>query len=324
MEPAPSATARIRDRSMIILGKDITPARLGAYAATKRSHLSKRAIVLRKPAMCARHPFEWVSRKRSRRALGLPENLLAASRTLGDVGHLPTGEFIDPSLLSELRGVAQNRLEDSGALGEATDQRSKKFWHQLLKPEDFDVDGIFMRYAMQQPILQIIAELFGQIPQLTIAELALSVFTPQPEGPLKSQRWHQDLGDDKTLKLFTYLTDVESDDDGPLNFIPRSVCSSAPVPYFPVHKTDEQLEPLGILESKKALYGPQGSSFLIDTHNCLHAGSRFAPGHRRLVFILTYNTFCSWQAYENKIFARRPLTGLEQLVFRPASQQNGS
>ncbi len=299
---------------MNAFGRKITIPLLKEYTSNKLRPVSRKVKRLRKPAMCMLHPLEYFTRQRMRRSMQLSPEMVEAVNAVETSGYCAAENFIDGNLFEELQAAANAHLPEE--IPSATQQNSKIYWHHLMQREDFDADSIFVRFAMQQPVIQIVTQLFGQTPHLTMLELALTVADNGPQNPSASQRWHYDLADSKTVKLFIYLTDVSTNDDGPFSYIPKSICRTAVVPQFPVHKSDQDLEKHQILKSAKPVYGPSGTSFLIDTYNCLHSGSRFAPGHKRLAYIATFNSFCAWRPYTNNIFANRRLSDLEKLVFR--------
>jgi len=300
---------------MKVLGKEVTAEKLLNFASMKWEQKRKQSRVLRKPVMCVTHPLELHQRRSAGQRIGLPAILAPRRQTVEETGYEPADDLIDKSLLAELQEVATARLAHENSTGDARRIKSKQYWSQLLRDEDRAASSIFVRFALQKPILQIVTSLFGQVPHLTILELALTRANEDPKGPVASQRWHYDLGDNRTIKLFTYLTDVRDDDDGPFIFIPHDPHKPR-LPWFPVHKTDALVAPTGLLDRKMTVYGKAGTSFLIDTYNCLHCGSRLASGHQRLAAIVTYNTFCSWIPYNNRVAVDRPLDPLERMVLR--------
>jgi hypothetical protein len=300
---------------MRMLGKEVTPEKLLQFASMKWEQKRKQARVLRKPIMWVTHPLELHQRRSAGQGMSLPAALAPKRQTLHDTGYVPVDDLMDKSLLAELQEVAAARLAHENATGDARRIGSKQYWSQLLRQEDRAASSIFVRFALQKPILQVVTALFGQVPHLTILELALTRSMEEPRGPVASQRWHYDLGDSRTIKLFVYLTDVRDDDEGPFIFIPHDPRRPR-LPWYPVHKTDALVAPTGLLERKMTVYGKAGTSFLIDTYNCLHCGSRLAPGHQRLAAIITYNTFCSWIPYDNRVAVDRALDPLERMVLR--------
>jgi len=54
------------------------------------------------------------------------------------------------------------------------------------------------------------------------------------------------------------------------------------------------------LAGKREVFGPRGSSFLIDTHQCFHCGSRILDDSFRVAYIATYTNSSSYYTYKIK------------------------
>src|SRR5262249_25595044 len=145
----------------------------------------------------------------------------------------------------------------------------------------------FVRFALQPAIVAILARRLGELPRLDSVQLTLSQ-TASPQLSY-SQLWHRDYDDVRTIKLFSYLTDVNDTGDGPCTFLPGPVSDRF---GFSLRSHREDREVLQRLNGEKptAVIAPRLTSFLVETSRCLHMGSRTAPGHSRLLYTATYIT----------------------------------
>lgn len=193
---------------------------------------------------------------------------------------------IDPeqSLLSELLPVARRKLEQAESLPQ---RGAKAFFSSLLSEDDYRRDDIYLRFALDEKFLCTIATYLGIAPRLEYAELIYS--KPMPGALNTSQLWHRDRTDKALIKIFTYVNDVGVR-NGPFTFVPHME-SRRVAEFMPHYISDEQLERYVNRESIREVTGPAGTTFMIDTENCYHQGSRCQEP--RLVYLLYYSTnFC--------------------------------
>lgn len=78
-----------------------------------------------------------------------------------------------------------------------------------------DPNDIYVRFALQEPILQIANAYFGMYTRLRFYNVWHTFATPLP--PRDSQLWHRDPEDYYIVKVFVYLTDVD-DGSGPITY----------------------------------------------------------------------------------------------------------
>src|SRR5215813_7545771 len=94
----------------------------------------------------------------------------------------------------------------------------KTYLFTLLGPRLLlDPDDIFVRYALQPEILNIVNGYYGMLTRLRYYNVWHTFPTQQP--PRESQLWHRDPEDRYILKMFVYLTDVD-EGAGPLTYAP--------------------------------------------------------------------------------------------------------
>jgi hypothetical protein len=263
-----------------------------------------------------------LNEKRERRRQLQLLNVSAAERAKADDlnrdGYAIVTELMDPSVQVEFAEAGRTRLDNIEAAEDKQTSTWKKFWVRLLDAEMKDgrlsADNIFVRYALQPQVINIIASALGEIPWLDYVLLSYSRHTG--EELQSSQLWHRDHDDVRVIKLFSYLTDVETDGDGPFTFLPRQSTDKFGYPLLGSHFPDErvfQKVPRGDVKVMKA---PRLTSFMVDTAKCLHMGSRMGPGHGRLLYTATFFAFPIMYPFERpRPFLATPATlPLEKLV----------
>jgi hypothetical protein len=263
-----------------------------------------------------------LTEKRERRRQLQLLNVSAAERAKADDlnrdGYVIVTELMDASVKDEFAEAGRTRLNNVEAAEDKQTSTWKKFWVRLLDAEMEDgrlsADNVFVRYALQPAVINIIASALGEIPWLDYVLLSYSRHTG--EEFQSSQLWHRDHDDVRVIKLFSYLTDVETDGDGPFTFLPRQSTDKFGYPLLGSHFPDErvfQKVPRGDIKVMKA---PRLTSFMVDTAKCLHMGSRMGPGHGRLLYTATFFAFPIMYPFARpRPFSATPGTSpLEKLV----------
>jgi hypothetical protein len=198
---------------------------------------------------------------------------------------------IEPArdLVDALVTAARQKLEQAQSLPKS---RGKAFFSQLLGSEDRGLDGIFLRFALEERLLGTVAKYLGVAPFLESVELLYS--KPIEGPPAQSQQWHKDRTDRRIIKVFVYATDV-TPRHGPLSLLNRS--DSAKVPELLFHYvTDERMATYVDLQRTVALTGPAGSTILIDSQTCYHLGSRCQEP--RLAYVAYFTSGFGYRARE--------------------------
>lgn len=80
-------------------------------------------------------------------------------------------------------------------------------------------DDVFVRFALQRPIVQVANAYFGMLTHLRFINVWHTFATQSP--PRDSQLWHRDRDDHHIIKVFVYLSDVD-EDSGPFTYAPCS------------------------------------------------------------------------------------------------------
>lgn len=270
--------------------------------------LSKRALIVPKLYRYSRAPIQLLERKR----LSSP-NLLNP-REKGNLsqlraeGYSPANELVDAGLLEELQAsVVQLRT----AAADAPRGSKKTYWSSLL-PKELDTDHILVRFALQENILQLVAAYFKESPYLYNIDLLSSFGTDTGKWD-QSQLWHQDTSDAKVLKLWVYVSDVDSADQGPFTYLPADYSRVLPN-LFQRRVSDERMRELGFADKAVAVLGPRKTSFLIDTRHCYHLGSRVNGDNVRLAYVATYFSFTSLSPDNAVKNTARNLSPLQRLA----------
>jgi hypothetical protein len=239
----------------------------------------------------------------------LPPDRRSKLNTLNETGYADAQSETDPALLAELDTFCQDRL----ALNPDLQSKMTAYWANLTGPEDRTADGILVRFALQEQVLNLATAYFGQVPYLADVDIAVSFPTGKPEW-VTSQLWHRDYADSKTIKYWIYLSDVVSKEDGPFTYVPLGPSRKIKNTFFPGRVKDETIAQSVAPEEVKEIYGKRGSAFYIDTSACYHCGGRLTAGHRRVTYTATFLTRNSLYPVANGIQSSASLSDLQRLV----------
>lgn len=246
-----------------------------------------------KTGVSAWHLNEKRERRRQAQLLDVSPAERAKASDLNRDGYAIVTELMDPAIQQEFAEAGLARLGDIDSSESKQTSNWKKFWVRLLDAEMKDgklsADNIFVRYALQPAAINVIATALGEIPWLDYVLLSYSRHTG--EELQASQLWHRDHDDVRVIKLFSYLTDVEQDGDGPFTFLPRQSTDKFGYPLLGSHFPDEQVFQKVPRSDIKVMKAPRLTSFMVDTAKCLHMGSRMGPGHGRLLYTATFFAF---------------------------------
>lgn len=221
-------------------------------------------------------------------ALPGDSEIVACAQRLGDDGYAMLDGLCDPALLEALNQHGARKIQRAADLALKQASTHKSFWVRLsdedVRDGQFDLDNPLVMFALQPRVLAVIAHTLGEVPQLSDVLLSLS---SDSDPELKySQLWHRDYDDVRTIKLFSYLTDVVSEADGPFTFIP------GPLSDRQRFTRRTHMEDFMVLKGGQvrpiAITGRRLSVFAVETSRCLHMGSRMAPGHSRLLYTATF------------------------------------
>jgi hypothetical protein len=229
--------------------------------------------------------------KRRQFADKLPRSsaLTVKAAHLKEMGHVDVSDIVSLELARAAAAHAQAKVARADDLAAKQQLGHKSFWLSLLDEDlvggKFPSDHPFVRYALQTPVLRILADHMHTLPQLSDVLLTLS--RPTDEKLSYSQLWHLDHDDKQVCKLFIYLTDVQSRADGPFTFIDAKQSASFRN-TLRSHMSDDAVMTKVGKSNVHEIIAPRLSSFIVDTAKCLHMGSRIQPGRSRLLYTATY------------------------------------
>ncbi len=234
-----------------------------------------------------------LERRKAAQALPITAAEQEAAAAVRRDGFAVITDLIDPRLLAEMHDASHERLGRIEKLSGKQSLTHKKFWVRLLDGDmvggKLSADNTFVRYGLQPSVIRTLSTLFGEVPLLDYVLLSHSRHSG--DDLAYSQLWHRDHDDMRVVKLFTYLTDVMEDGDGPFTFLPRQPTTEFGRPLIGSHFKDEHVFAKVDRSRLKIMKAPKLASFMVETSSCLHMGSRMAPGHGRLMFTATYFSF---------------------------------
>jgi hypothetical protein len=255
-------------------------------------------------------------RRAAARAYRTAPSVKQRTDDLESKGHTNITSDVDNALTSELIAASLTRVANAEALARQQVLTHKSYWVRLLDADLVDgrflSDSIYVRFALQPAVISVLATYLGEMPKLIDVLLTLSWDTGEPFSI--SQLWHKDYDDVRTLKVFTYLSDVQDTEDGPFTLLPKT--ATARVGFtLRSHVSDaavfSRVTPSEALEIR----GPKGTTFICETSRCLHAGSRLAPGHSRLMYTATFiSTPSVYPGQRPRFSAAGPLSAADRLV----------
>ena len=247
-----------------------------------------------KAAQTFKHRDELARRARIAGDLKVDEQVVSLAEELNEQGFARLDAIVDRGYLQGMADAALAKL----ALGDRTFAKAptgtsaKAFWSRLLDDELVEgrlpAESPHARFALQPRVLAFLTQAMGGLPQLDYVLLTLSLPSNTPLA--QSQLWHRDHDDTRTIKVFAYLTDVTSDDDGPFTFVPGPMSDKIGFTLHSHLPDDEAFRRIP-RSAAQSMIAPALSVFAVETSRCLHMGSRVAPDHRRLLYTATYTTF---------------------------------
>lgn len=266
------------------------------------------------------------------------QEILASLRERGiAVTHI--GDLLPPAVFDELWGYAEGRWADPVVQAIARDRErapldakgvKKSFlvplWEGPFDPAQgkplLDLAHPFIGFSLSHPVLKIVAAYLGLAPKFRDWRLEATVPTPEGMRPRASQRWHRDQEDQKLVKTFLYLNDVD-EVAGPFMYVKGAHVGGRWAGLFP------RVPPRGTLPMPedvdrhipwpdvRTCTGPAGTFIFCDTTG-LHQGG-YAKSKHRLMHTSVYTTAASpWPiryAYPSTPLGASPqfLPGIEAL-----------
>lgn len=210
---------------------------------------------------------------------------------LGEIEYFPELELAVADLLDERSEEIHQmkaRANDADAIGDKT------FNIELLGSNlTFDPNSIFVKFALQETLLDIANAYFGMFAKLRYYNV-WNTFATQSEAR-ESQLWHFDREDNYILKVFLYLNDVD-EGAGPFTYAPKTHRKGSLRGVEPEYFLEENVrrtkdEQMDAVISKKdwiKATGKKGTIVFADTRG-YHKGGE-AKTHDRLMFTCMFTS----------------------------------
>lgn len=229
-----------------------------------------------------------------RRRRALAERLAESSRYAGFLPRDTACRAFSPGEIPALDRVCEigravyarntDYEEDRAAQGKSP---ISHLWRFVTDAEEAEL----VRLATADEIAEIMAGYFGAVPRFDNADIWVS----RPNAaPIGSQLFHLDKPDRRYTSIFLNLEPV-TDENGPFEFLDKQESDRvrAQTGYEKLYYLkdgrlpDAELDAIGATGRLRRLTGPEGAGGIVDTSECLHAGSRCRSGVR-VVMILSY------------------------------------
>ena len=228
-------------------------------------------------------------RRKTAKKINISKETNQKARELDRDGYTIISELIDTDLLDNLFSESKLKEKARIKLFQKQDYSHKGFWIRLLDDETtngaFDSENIFVKFATQKKVIEILSLHFKKTPQLM--EVLLSYSRPTDNDLSYSQLWHRDFDDNNTVKLFVYLSDVNEVDDGPFTFLPKP--NSKKIGFqLRSHLSDEKFFSKTSKDKIIQMCAPKLTVFMCETSKCYHMGSRVMPNSSRLMYTATF------------------------------------
>ena len=162
-------------------------------------------------------------------------------------------------------------------------------------------DDPWLRIGISDRVLDVVNSYFGMWSKLTYVDLW---YTPPAQEGVKrvsSQRWHRDYNDDRLVKIFIYLDDVD-ENTGPLDYVPASTLGGQYAnewPWRPVsndlYPPQDEFEQRIPKSAQVSLTGPAGSMAFCNTSG-FHRGGYVTGSRPRVMAVYNYSSPASLAA----------------------------
>lgn len=207
--------------------------------------------------------------------------------SLRDKGFAISTGWRDNPLMQEVLEDADRRMKvvDSG---KSKKNSKAQLQTGLLDPSQLDKDSPFVKLALDERIVERVAKYLGEIPILTKIDLWKSVPTSEHSS---SQLHHCDWAAQRQMKIFVYITDVDSS-TGPLSILTAQSSERLrdAVDYkYGTYLQDEEVHAHVDKSQETEILGQKGTVAFADTSYCFHFGSRVKGASKsRTVLMMQY------------------------------------
>jgi hypothetical protein len=149
----------------------------------------------------------------------------------------------------------------------------------------------FIRILFEESLLQVARHYLDQVPHIANV-LVVHTFKPFRQNVMR-HAWHRDQEDSRILKLFVYLSDVLSEDDGPFIMFDRVTSQKRLALVFERPLSDRWVEKRVMGLTPLPILGKKLTVFLVDSINCVHQAGNLPSGKSRLLYIGWYTPWPS-------------------------------
>jgi hypothetical protein len=254
------------------------------------------------------NPAQFVTRRNLARRL--PPSPVAID---WDQGYLRFGPDFYPraaQVVAEGRAFFESFRANGRLAAKNIESPKTGFLVNLLEMGDLETGSEFVKFALSNHVLSVVARYMGELPRLRALNLWWS---PPNDSQVHSQLFHTDREDVKSIKVFLNIEPV-GPENGPFTLLSaiettRLVEDLAPQLRHPMvgalGRVDDDtvfrhFDPRSLVK----LEGPAGAGAFVDTCRCLHFGSRRAT-RDRLILMLMFNSFYAIEQKENLPFDTR-------------------
>lgn len=215
---------------------------------------------------------------------------------------MPDGVWWEKLKQYEEQFVGSNEVQDyiskfknkESTKGFATDHYAKKYMYRKYnvdrKNEQISIDDVFLRFGIDEIMVDTIAGYLGRYPKLRMIDLWYNVSVGE-EAPTHSQNWHRDGEDTELVKVFLYFNDID-ENSGPFTYVPDSHLKGKYGNLWPgetilnhvyggVYPDTAELEKKFNEEQIKVCTGKAGTLIFCDTYG-LHKGGHCKTNDRIL------------------------------------------
>jgi hypothetical protein len=238
----------------------------------------------RKPALCDEAKRVLDDLNRDGIAITSANALLGPNSHFGALAK--TVDQYQQELAGELEAARANSSEP---------EREKTFmFSYVVGRRQLRTDDVLVRFAVQQPILDLVNAYFGMFTHLRFINVWHTFNTSSPEQD--SQLWHRDRDDRYIIKVFVYLSDVD-ESAGPFTYAPGTHLkgglraepkSRIERPGGPARTDDSEMAKVISPERWIKARGPAGTIVFADTRG-YHCGGRSRERDR----VMAINMFAS-------------------------------
>jgi hypothetical protein len=197
----------------------------------------------------------------------------------------------------------QERLQRDAAKGRTKGLGKGDYIIRLLGKDVpvLPADDPWLRLGVSDRVLDVVNSYFGLWSKLTYVDLWYTPPATPGVARVSSQRWHRDYNDERLVKVFIYLNEV-NDDTGPLEYVPGSTLGGAysnQWPWAPVgndlYPPQDEFERRIPQSARRRLTAPEGSVIFCNTSG-FHRGGYVTGDRPRVMAVYNYSSPASLAA----------------------------